>query len=177
LDNDADVIEKALVLLDTSPLVTLCVFKIANKPLIHTFLEHAEVYITEAVNHEVTVQYEKSDARIARSLVTSGQIQITPAPKTPPISDFYKLHETDCGVIRLGIASPHLTTIIDDKEAYIVSTRYGLKPILLLDLLVRLVQRHGLGQQVALDMVKSAERRYSPSYVAHTIFKLNEVTE
>jgi hypothetical protein len=67
--------------------------------------------------------------------------------------------------------------VIDDKEAYIVSTRYSLRPMLLLDLLVLLVQGHGLEKQVALDMVKSAERRYSPSYVAHTLFKLNEVAK
>jgi hypothetical protein len=177
LDDDVEAINKVPVLLDTSPLVTLCVFKIANRPLIFSFLEHAEIHITEAVNHEVTVQYEKSDARIAKSLVASGRIAVVPAPKTPPILDFYKLHETDCGVIRLGIASPHLITVIDDKEAYIVSTRYGLRPMLLLDLLVLLVQRHGLEKLVALDMVKSAERRYSPSYVAHTIFKLKEVAD
>ncbi len=168
--------DKASVLLDTSPLVTLCIFKIANQPMIQPFLEYTDVYITDAVEREVTVQYEKSDAQIAKRLVNAGQIHVIPAPITPTISDFYKLHETDCGVIRLGLVSPHLLTIIDDKEAYVVSTRYGLKPMFLLDLLILLVEKHGLPKQDALDMIKSAERRYSPAYTAHTIFKVSEVT-
>ncbi len=91
MDDSAPASSKAPVLLDTSPLVTLCVFKVAGRPLIYTFLEHTDVQITDAVNYEVTVQYEKSDARIARSLVQSGRISVTPAPQTPLISDFYKL--------------------------------------------------------------------------------------
>jgi predicted nucleic acid-binding protein len=167
--------DKTSVLLDTSPLVTLCIFKIANQPMIHTFLQYADVYITDAVQHEITVQYEKSDAQIAKRLVNSGQIQVISAPSNPTISDFYKLHETDCGVIRLGLISPLFLTVIDDKEAYVVSTRYGLKPIFLLDLLVLLVEKCRLQKQDALDMIKSAERRYSPAYIAHTIFKISEV--
>jgi hypothetical protein len=168
--------EKARVLLDTSPLITLCIFKISNLPMIYKVLEHADVTITEAVHHEVTVQYAKSDAQIARSLVESGRINVVVSPNEPLISDFYKLHETDCGVIRTGLSLSNLLTIIDDKEAYLVSTRYGLRPVFLLDLLVLLIQQHGLEKETALNMVKSAERRYSPAYVAHTVYKLNEVT-
>ncbi len=155
---------RARVILDTSPLVTLCTARVANKPIIHKFLEHADIHLTDAVEQEVVLQYEKSDAQIAKSLIKSGQINVIPAPTEPTISDFYKLHETDCGVIRLGIALPHLLTIIDDKEAYVVSTRYGLHPMFLLDLFVLLVQQHGLEKQSALDMVKSAEKDGTGNY-------------
>jgi hypothetical protein len=162
-------------LLDTSPLVTLCVFKAANLPLIETVLLHASLTITEAVYDEVTYHYLKSDARIAGSLVRQGKIEVVPAPAAPLIRNFYRLHETDCGVIRLGLVHADMTTIIDDKEAFLVSTRYGLRPLLLLDLIVELAHNHNLAVSNAASLVQAVSSRYSPAYIAHTFDKLNEI--
>src|SRR5258708_30948624 len=140
----------------------MCTAKVKNEPIIYALLNHAGLTVTERVVQEVILHHDKSDVRIARPLMTSGQITASPAPATPLISDFYQISETDCGVIRLGLTMPERITIIDDKEEYLIACRYNLRPLFLLDLLVLLATSYGLDKGTARDMVQSTAKRYSP---------------
>jgi len=70
---------------------------------------------------------------------------------------------------------PDVKIILDDHLAFVVACRFGLAPILLLDLLVLLVNEYGLEKQMAIDIVNAVSARYSKSFVKHTLYKLGEV--
>ena|SRR5579859_5056555 len=167
---------KQAVLLDSSPLITVCKFTVIGRPMIEHLLEVAAVNVTQKVADEVAaLTRPEPDAAVARRLIRAGQIVILDAPEEPNIHEFYALQETDCTVIRLGLTLENAITVLDDHDAFLIANHYGLKPMFLLDLLVLLVRHEGLDSQVAQTMVESAERRYSPAFIAHTIARLEEM--
>ena len=53
-----------------------------------------------------------------------------------------------------------------------IALRFGLKPILLLDFVVMLVQNGLIGKQLGLEIVNKISSRYSAPFVEHTRYKL-----
>ncbi len=135
-------------------------------------MRYTHTLITERVVQEVVLRQDKSDVRTIRPLLSSGKIISKPTPNVPIISDYYAISETDCGVIRLGLAMPDLITIIDDKEEFLIACRYGLRPMFLLDVFVLLTTSYDLDKAMARNMIQSTAKRYSPAYVAHTLSML-----
>ncbi len=70
---------------------------------------------------------------------------------------------------------PDAIVVLDDILAFVVAARFGLQPVLLLDLLVLLVQRQALNWQAAVSVVNAIQSRYSAPFVEHTRIKLSEV--
>ncbi len=164
------------LLLDTSPLITLCAFQAQGLPLALTMLRYADLYITEQIAAEALAEPPHADIQVIKPLLETRQIAAFRAPAEPAILEVYtKLSQADRSVIRLALASPTLQLVIDEREGYVVATRCGLKPLFLLDALVELARHHGLDVRLAKLMVQSVQKRYSAGFVAHTLAKLDEV--
>src|SRR5258708_8227187 len=163
---------KLNVLLDASPLITLCVYRVARQPLIQGLLTYLDITVIDRVAAEVVGDRTTPDAHVARRLIRDGVIQVVPVPTLADVEDFYNSDPADFGTITLAIQRPALLPIFDDKAAFITAVHYDLRPVFLLDLIVLLVKRHGLPAQTALNMVESAAKRFPEGHVAHTMARL-----
>ena len=109
------------------------------------------------------------------ALLDMKRIAQLPIPSTSldrVIDAYDKLGQGERDTIRLGISMPDTQIVLDDYLAFVIATRFGIKPVLLLDLLVSLVEEHGLDKQVAGEMVRKISGRYSTPFVEHTKHKL-----
>ncbi len=168
------------VILDTSPLITLCSFEVAGKLAIEHVLSVADVVVVETVAAEGTANPAYPDAAAIRMLLDAKRVAQLDIPATPfdAIIDAYdKLGQGERDTIRLGISMPDTQIVLDDYLAFVIAARFGLKPVLLLDLLVLLVKGHTLDKQVADEMVNKIAGRYSAPFVEHTRYKLRGLPE
>lgn len=168
------------VLWDTSPLVTLCSFKIGNKPIIEHILPlfYQTFVVVQTVATELTANPTHADSAVANRLLSARVIKTIPIP-SPPISSvidqYTKLGQGKRDTIRLGIMMPRAEIIFDDYLALVVAGRFGLKPILLLDFVVSLAEKGIMSSEFAQEIVQTIRPRYSSPFVEHTLYKLKEI--
>ncbi len=164
------------LLLDTSPLITLCTFRAAGALIIEHVLRIASPILVESVAAEATVNPAHADAVVVRQLLNAEHIVVLPAPVTAQdevIDSYVKLGQGERDLIRLGLEMPETPLVLDDYLAFVIAVRFGLKPILLLDLIVSFVKDERLERELAREIVEQIAPRYSLPFVSHTRTKLN----
>ncbi|MDI6886828.1 MAG: hypothetical protein QMD22_10930, partial [archaeon] len=93
------------------------------------------------------------------------------------VLDRYKLGKGEMESIALGVEMGDEVDFIvtDDRLAYIVIDRMGLKKMLFLDLIVELVERRLLDLERARLIVHAIESRYPEGFIYHTLKILERV--
>ena len=164
------------LLLDTSPLITLCSFRAAGSLIIeHVLKAAAPVFLVESVAVEATVNPAYADAAVVRQLIDAKRIVVLTPPVTlqdEVIDSYTKLGQGERDSIRLSFELPETPLVLDDYLAFVIAVRFGLKPILLLDLIVSLVEDKRLEKALAREIVEQIAPRYSLPFVTHTRTKL-----
>ena len=166
---------KPVYVLDTSQLSILCRFPLKGTPFIYEITPVVTILIPESVIIEAR-KATSTIAQVASPLVKQGIIESRPAPLTPKILDEYygdELGEGERGVIRLSIATG-LPCVLDDKDAFIVACRFGLRPLMFQDFVVRLVNEHGMKRETGITVVMATARLFPSMFIAHTLHMLNE---
>jgi predicted nucleic acid-binding protein len=137
----------------------------------------ADVTIVETVAIEATANPAYPDSTVIQAFLKAERIFRVPTPKTPVdaiIDSYVKLGKGERDTLRLGIATPGARIVLDDHLAFVIATRFGVEPILLLDLLVLLVREDGLDKRTADAIIDQIAGRYSTPFVQHTKWKLSE---
>lgn len=168
---------KPLIILDSSPLITLALFPV-HKPALETVLSIADVALVETVCMETTAFQNHRDAVVIKRLLDGGHIASHPVPKTPVddlIDSYSKVDRGECDTIRLAFSLPSAYVVMDDVAAFIMATHFELNPIMLLDLLALWVKNGKLDQETGLKIVAAIASRYSEAFVNHTKHKLTQV--
>jgi hypothetical protein len=80
-----------------------------------------------------------------------------------------KLGPGERDIIRIGVAFPEIFVVIDDKDAFQIASRFGLKPTVLQDMIVLLSHQYHLPQSTAIEIVSRTASRYPASYLVHTL--------
>lgn len=161
---------KPQILLDTSPLITLCTFRVKGQFVVDYLLEVASIVVAETVAAEATVNPAYSDAAVIDSLLKTKRIERVAVPSTPldaVIDGYTKLGRGERDTIRLGLTMPTMPIVLDDYLAFVIATRFELKPILLLDLIVSFVEN-----ALAKEIIDQIAPRYSAPFVDHSRYKL-----
>jgi predicted nucleic acid-binding protein len=170
---------KPLFLLDTGPLISLCAFpQRGYRAYIHVILNYAEVSISDTVTNEILHDPSHPGASIFKPLLDSGKIAALPTPHEPQILDIAysgRLGSGERGIIHLGLKFQEAITVIDDKDAFQIANRFGLRPVGLQDMLVLLARDYGLSKQTAIDIANTTASRYPAPFLVHTLFMLNEI--
>lgn len=166
-------VKKAEVLLDTGPLSTLCSFPLHGRLYLYRVLQHASITLTDDVVGEAG---QGKIWRTVSPLFKTGELQTVTAPPEPDILDVS--YGRDLGVgerstIKAALVTG-LTTVIDDKNAFIVACRFGLRPIGFQDFMVQLVKEHGLPRETAVEIVQASAGQYPRMFLAHTLELLKE---
>ncbi|MBI5671341.1 MAG: hypothetical protein HZC41_25385 [Chloroflexi bacterium] len=168
---------KPLLLLDSSPLITLALFPV-HQPALETILTFADVVVVETVAVETTTFLKYRDAVVIKSLLDAQQIKRyeTPATKYDDLIRAYnKVDEGERDTIRLALTMPDARLVLDDVAGFMAATHFDLNPIMLPDMLVALVRAGNLDKSVALRIISSVATRYSEAIVNTTKFKLGEL--
>jgi predicted nucleic acid-binding protein len=163
------------ILLDTSPLITLCTFRAQGQLVVEHFLKLASFQVARTVALEATANPAHSDAAVVDNLLKEKRITDFPVPSTPldaVIDAYTKLGQGERDTMRLALTLPAASIVLDDYLAFVIAARFGLKPIFLLDLIVSFVEDGVLEKPLALEVVEQVAARYSPPFVNHTRFKL-----
>ena len=166
---------KPQVILDTSPLITLCSFVAQGELIIDSVLSFVDILVVDTVAQECTANQNYADARTIQKLIDKNQIITLRVPQTGIdilIDNYTKLGHGERDTLRLAITLPDLQIVLDDFLAYIVASRFDTNPILLLDLLVQWVESGYLESGFAHEMVNTIAPRYSPPFIEHTRQKL-----
>lgn len=163
---------KAPFLLDTGPLSTLCSFPLRGTLYFYTILQHVDVVLTDGVVNEAG---QGKIWRTISPLLRDGELQTLTAPVDPVILD--TSYGKDLGIgerstIKVALVSG-MTTVIDDKNAFIVACRFGLRPIGFQDFMVKLVREHSLPQTTAVEIVNASTGQYPKMFLAHTLDMLS----
>lgn len=164
-----------IYILDTSQLSILCRFPLKAAPFIQEITPLVTILIPESVIIEAR-RATSTIAQVASPLVKQGIIESRAAPTIPTTVDEYygdELGEGERGVIRLAIATG-LPCVLDDKDAFFVACRFGLRPIGFQDFVVRLVKEHGMKRETGIKIVTATARLFPAMFLAHTLHMLNE---
>jgi predicted nucleic acid-binding protein len=167
---------KPLLILDSSPLITLALFPV-HKPALETVAIIADLIVVETVAIETTAYLHHRDAVIIKNFLDSAAITRLPVPSTPVdafIDAYSKLDAGERDTIRLALTIPKAQVILDDTAAFIAATNFELKPIMLLNLLVAWANDRLLDTVEALQIVDAVALRYSEAFVNHIKYKLGE---
>ena len=163
------------ILLDTSPLITLCTFSVAGQLIIEHLLEIAAFTLVSTVVAEATANPAHADAAVVKRLLDEGRLLSLPVVATPldtTIDNYIKLGIGERDTIRVASAEPSMPLVLDDYLAFVIASRFSLTPILLLDLIVSFVNTGELERSLARAMVDKMAPRYSTPFVEHTRLKL-----
>ncbi len=171
---------KPLFLLDTGPLISLCAFPTQGRRAhIQTVLNYADLAISAGVAREALHEPPHPDVKIFKPLLESGQLTAKPVPTQPEMLDIAYAEKLGVGerdIIRVGLGILEAFTVIDDKDAFQIANRFGLRPMVFQDMLVLLAREFGLPKLTAVEIVQNTASRYPASFLVHTLFLLNEVT-
>jgi len=169
---------KKVILVDTGPLITLCAFAVHGKTIIDYILPHCEIVLVDSVATEATANPTYKDSIVISQLLKSRQIRRLPSP-TPSesiiINAYTKLGQGERDTIKLATMRPFAEVIFDDYLALVIALRFGLKPVLLLDFVVMLVQKDFIDKTLGLAIVDHIAPRYSAPFVEHTRHKLRAI--
>jgi len=171
---------KTPILCDTSPLITMCAFRVRGKLVIEHLSPVNTFVVVDTVASEATANPAHPDTAIIQGLLQSRKISRIPVP-TPPISaiidNYTKLGQGERDTIRLATMMSFARILLDDYLAFVVAKRFDLEPILLLDFVVSLVKQGDLRKAIAFDIIQSIAPRYSTPFIEHTRHKLNEISD
>jgi len=170
--------DKLQVIFDTSPLITLCSFRAQEELAIEHLLPFLDALVVQTVSIESTANPKYADAKAIQLFLGNQQILSLPIPTTSldsVIDQYTKLGNGERDTLRLAITNPQAQVILDDYLAFVIATRFHLRPLLLLDLLVLLVESHNLDRQLAVKILDAIKSRYSAAFVEHTRVMLLEV--
>jgi predicted nucleic acid-binding protein len=162
-------------ILDTSQLSILCRFPLNGQPYIQTIISVIRPVIPEAVILEAR-RGTSTIAQVASPLVNRGLIHTMIAPTEPRLLDEAYAGELGAGeraVIRLAL-STQLPCILDDKDAFIVACRFGLRPLIFQDFIIDLVHKHGLPVTTGIEIIQSTARWFPIMFLEHSLRKLQE---
>ncbi|HEX2905815.1 MAG TPA: hypothetical protein VHO69_03075 [Phototrophicaceae bacterium] len=168
---------KPLIILDSSPLITLALFPV-HKPALETILSIADIAVVETVAVETTAYLNHRDAVVIKKLLDAGQIvhHLTPSTSVDTLIDAYnKVDAGERDTIRLALTLPNARLILDDVAAFVTATHFDLSPIMLLDQVVAWVRQGELDKTTATKIVTAVASRYSEAFVNHSKHRLNEV--
>ncbi|MBL1137128.1 MAG: hypothetical protein D8M56_17625 [Chloroflexi bacterium] len=160
--------------MDTSPLITLCKFKVRGQLIVDYLLPIFDLQVVETVAQEATANPAYTDAKVVQQLLNGKQLTQLPVPTTSIdaiINGYTRLGLGEQDTIRLGITNS-ANIVLDDYLAFVVGTRFDLRPLLLLDLLVLAAREYNLDKAIALEIVDAIQVRYSSPFVEHTRHKL-----
>lgn len=161
------------LIFDTNALITSCKFYVHGLPLIRHIAESCEIIISHSVNEEVVSAGERySNAVVAQELAREGRIKVRSVSFWDyGVLDRYKLGKGEKESIALGVEMGDEVDFIvtDDRLAYIVIDRMGMKKVLFLDLIVELVDRRLLDLERARLIVNATESRYPQGFIYHTL--------
>lgn len=166
------------VIFDTSPLITLCSFRLAGtrQLVVDYMVPNVTMILVDTVAKEATANPAHSDAREIHKLLDHQvfrQLAIPTLRLDSIIDSYTKLGQGERDTLKLA-AFTSLPLILDDYLAFVVASRFGLKPMLLLDFLVLLVNEGKLTRELAINIVDIISPRYSSPFVNHTRVLLNE---
>jgi len=168
------------VIFDTSPLITLCAFRVSGTLVIDLLLPYLNIYLVETVAREGTANPTHTDSAKIISLLNNDLIKQLPIPdvnEAKMIDAYTKLGAGERDSIRLGIQKSTLPVIFDDYLALVIANRFGITTHLLLDLLVLLSSDYSLDKDIALNIINAVALRYSAPFVEHTRYKLNHLRQ
>ena len=161
------------LIFDTNALITSCKFYVHGLPVIKYIVERCEIIIPHSVNEEVVIAGGKyPDAVIAKGLIREGKIIVRGVSfRDYDVLDRYKLGKGEKESIVLAVEMGEEVDFIvtDDRLAYIVIDRMGLKKLLFLDLIVELVGRSSMDLELAKVIITTIESRYPEGFIYHTI--------
>lgn len=159
---------KPTFILDTGPLSVLCGYPTQGQPYIGQVLSYVNVVIPEGV------VVESSAGKIARTilpLIKAGQISVTTAPSQPDLLD--RVYDKLLGIGERSVIKIALSTdfesVIDDKDAFMVANRFGVRPMVFHDFMLNLVHEQAMPVSFATDIVTTTARQYPSTYLAHTL--------
>lgn len=166
-------INNKVFLLDTSPLSTLCAFPRRDTPYLHIVLNHTDIVLTDGVVEEAG---RGRIWQVVSPLLKSGAIRSIDAPVEPEILDVSYARDLGIGersVIKAALTG-HLTPVLDDKDAFIVACRFGLRPLGFQDFIISLTKSFGLSKNMGTEIVTTSASQYPRMYLAHSVHMLRE---
>jgi hypothetical protein len=160
--------EKPSFLLDTGPLSVLCSFPIKRQAYIHTVLRYATIVLSDDVISEAG---KGKTIRVVSPLLKTGAVRSIPVPAGPVIVD--DAYSKDLGLGERAVIKAALATgmpaVIDDHEAFIVASRFGLRPLLFQDFIVKMVADHDMPIETAIEIVKTTASQFRRMFLKHTL--------
>ena len=166
------------LIFDAGPLITVCKFNVAGRPVIDHILERCKITVASSVRDEVVIASANfPDAMTAQQRIEGGWISVVAPPSEPELEaliSVYGLSEGERESILLTEHAdlPGATLVIDDHLAYLVSDRLGRQKRFLLDVIVDLVNARDLDRDLAIEMVNTIRTRYPPAFVEHSMLLL-----
>lgn len=161
------------LIFDTNALITSCKFYVHGLPVIKYIVERCEIIISHSVNDEViSAGGRYPDAIVAKELIRDEKIKIKGISfRDYDVLDRYKLGkgEKDSIVLAVEMAEDVDFIVTDDRLAYLVIDRMGIKKLLFLDLIVELVERRLMDLELAKLITNAVELRYPEGFMYHTL--------
>jgi len=158
---------------DSNALITSCQATTQGNPVIESILEVCALRVPMAVHQEVTAaRIRYPDARLANRLIVDGKVKVdTISLPASNVLDYYKLGpgEKESIALFLDKADELDFWITDDRLAYVVGQRCGVRGYLFLDLLIELVERELWNRELAEEAVRAVQHRFSGGFVPHTL--------
>jgi len=167
------------VIFDTNALITACKFSVRGRRIVAWIPQTCALVVPEAVGQEATrSRLRHEDAAVAAELITSGRIRVSHAIVLP---DSF-LHAYDLGggekeaiALCMDHPEPLATLVTDDKLAYVVCDRVGIRKRLFLDFVLDLVRDREFPVDLAEEAIQACGPRYSRGFVMHSLVLLQEV--
>ncbi len=166
---------KPVFLLDTGPLSVLCGFPRDGMAYIHTVLLYSEIMLPDNVVSEIQEAQTGKIARVVSPLLKTGAITSATPVNDPLILDqAYNnlLGLGERGAIKAALATG-ISMVLDDKDAFIVACRFGLRPIGFQDFIIQLKSNHGMPKSTAVEIVNTTSRQYPAAFLTHTLSLLS----
>ncbi len=164
---------KPAFLLDTGPLSVLCSFPREGQPYLHTILRYATIVLPDAV---ITEAGRGRIYRTVAPLLQTEALQTVTTPGQPLILDTaYSryLGDGERAVIKCAL-SQGTALVLDDQDAFIAACRFGLRPLVFQDFIIRLVKDQALPRETALAVVNATARQFPASFLTHTLDSLSQ---
>ncbi len=161
------------VIFDTNALITTCKFYVREAAVIKYIAGICEIIISRSVYEELISAGERyPDAVAAKELIRKGKIEVRKVLFWDyDVLNRYKLGKGEKESIVLAVEMGDEVDFIvtDDRLAYIVMDRMGIKKMLFLDYIVELVERRLMDLKCAESIINAIESRYPEGFMYHTL--------
>jgi predicted nucleic acid-binding protein len=174
MSNDA----KLTFILDTSPLTSLCRFPLDGIPYLREIASPVRLFLPQAVLAEAR-QAGGVLNRVAYPLVKGDVITQVRAPLEPTILDVsygHKLGKGEIEVIKIAL-NQKIVPVIDDRDAFIVASRFGLQPVGFQDFIIRIAQAKLMTSDRAIEIFQNTAAQYPAMFLLHTLDTLSKLGE